>query len=202
MFITITPAFGSLYTFYLKDELKFSNIDFANISAFASILYVIGLLFYYTKLKEIKPAKLFISLIIIAWIFNCSFFLVVLEIIQNWGLNVKYFCILTMGIGSMFNELNFMPIIAIWCAICPANLEAVSITIITGLFNMSGILSEYVGGFLIWIIKFDKAEYSKLWIPLLIENGYLLFIFLFLICIEFPDPRGKKIFLIIIFRCN
>jgi hypothetical protein len=95
-----------------------------------------------------------------------------------------------MGIGSMFNELYFMPIVAIWCGICPKNLEAVSITIITGIFNMSGILSEYIGGLLIWIIKFDKQDYTKLWIPLTIENGYLLVVFFFLLCIDFPDPRG------------
>lgn len=190
VFASITPDFGTLYTFYLKDELHFSNVDLANISALASILYVAGLLLYYFKLKNLEPSKLFISLNVIAWAFNCSFFLVFLKVIQSMGLNVKFFCILTIGIGSMFTELYFMPIVAIWCGICPKNLEALSITFITGLFNMSNMLAEYIGALLIWIIGFDKSDYSKLWIPLLIENGYLLFILFFLIFIEFPDPRG------------
>jgi hypothetical protein len=194
IFITLTPDFGPLYTFYLKDELKFTNIDFANISAVTSILYVVGLLFYYLKLQEVSPSKLFISLNIVSWLFNVTFFLVVLELVQSWGLNVKLFCLVTMGVGSMFVELYFMPVVAIWCSICPRNLEALSITIITGIFNMSGILGEYIGGFLIWLINFDKKDYSQLWIPLTIENGYILFILCFLICVKFPDPRGNNFF--------
>lgn len=193
IFITLTPDFGALYTFYLKDQLKFTNIDFANISAVTSIMYVVGLVVYYLKLQEVSPSKLFISLNIISWIFNLSFFLVVLNVVQSWGMNVKVFCLVTMGVGSMFVELYFMPIVAIWCGICPKNLEALSITIITGLFNLCGILGEYLGGFLIYVISFDKADYSKLWIPLTIENGYLLVILLFLLCVDFPDPRGKNI---------
>lgn len=191
LFLCISPDFGALYTFYLKDEQNFTNIDFANISAVASILYVIALVFYYWKLKKVSPSKLFIGLNIISWIFNCSFFLVVLNLVESWGMNVKYFCIVTMGLGGMFTELYMMPILAIWCGICPKNLEALSITIITGFINFSVISSEYLGGFLIWLIKFDKTNYSKLWIPLSIENAYLLVILFFLIFVKFPDPRSS-----------
>lgn len=194
LFICITPDFGALYTFYLRDELKFTKIDFANIATCFAVLYVIGLMVYYVKLKSVSPSRLFIGLNIISWLFNCSFFLVVLGVVESWGINVKFFCMLTMGLGGMLTELYFMPVMAIWCSICPKNLEALSITIITGFINLSNILSEYVGGFLIWLLKFDKRTYSRLWVPLTIENVYMLIVLIFLIFVDFPDPRSKFFF--------
>lgn len=41
-----------------------------------------------------------------------------------------------------------MPILTIWCAICPKNLEATSITLFTGLSNLSFSFSSYFGSLL------------------------------------------------------
>lgn len=38
-----------------------------------------------------------------------------------------------------------MPLITLWCSICPDNLEATSITLFTGLINLSTSLSSYFG---------------------------------------------------------
>jgi len=45
-----------------------------------------------------------------------------------------------------------MPLIAIWCHVCPDNLEATSITLFTGLMNLSGNASNYFGSFILYIL--------------------------------------------------
>jgi hypothetical protein len=186
--INLTPNFDALMTFYMTDYLKFSTEDLANFSAFATSCYIIGLILYYYKLKDVNPKNFYISTNFILWIINISFLLVVLGYLEEWGYNVKLFCLLTNGVLSFVGELNFMPILAIWCALCPKNLEGTSITLFTGLLNLSANASLYFGSFLMWLIDIHKNDYDRMWEPVVIQNGYLLIMIIAISFIDFPDP--------------
>lgn len=64
--------------------------------------------------------------------------------------------------------MNFMPLLAIWCAICPKNLEATSITLFTGLINLAGSFSCYFGSLIQVIIGVNEKNLEEIWIPLII----------------------------------
>lgn len=191
--INLTPNFDALMTFYMTDYLKFSTEDLANFSAFATTCYIIGLVLYYYKLKDVNPKNFYISTNFILWIINISFLLVVLGYLEEWGYNVKIFCLLTNGVLSFVGELNFMPILAIWCALCPKNLEGTSITLFTGLLNLSANASLYFGSFLMWLIDIHKNDYDRMWEPVVIQNGYLLIMIIAISFIDFPDPSKQPV---------
>lgn len=186
--INLTPNFDALYTFYMTDFLKFSTEDLANFSAFATFCYIIGLLVYYYFMKNVNPQNFYITTNFILWFINLSFLLVVLNYLTSWGVNIKMFCLLSQGAGTLIGELNFMPILAIWCALCPNNLEGTSITLFTGLLNLSGNASLYFGSFLIWLMDIHKEDYDRMWIPVVVQNSYLLIMIVAILFIKFPDP--------------
>jgi len=190
--INLTPNFDSLYTFYMTDYLKFSTEDLANFSAFATCCYIIGLVLYYYKLQNINPKNFYISTNFVLWVINLTFLLVVLEILQSWGVNVKMFCLLTQGASTFVAELNFMPILAIWCALCPKNLEGTSITLFTGLLNLSNNSALYFGSFLMWMINITETDYHRMWEPVVIQQVYLLVMIIGILFIEFPDPTKNQ----------
>lgn len=190
--INMTPNFDALYTFYLKDYLKFTPEDIANCSATATICYIIGLLLYYYKLKNVNPKIFYVGTNFLLWFVNVSFLLVVLHYIEQWGMSNKVFCLLNWGIYSLVSELNFMPILAIWCSLCPKNLEATSITLFTGLLNLSNNLSNYFGAFLIWMLDYREGNYDRMYHLLLIQNAYLLLAIIGISFVEFPDPRDDR----------
>ena len=190
--INLTPNFDSLYTFYMTDYLKFSTSDLANFSAFATCCYIIGLVLYYYKLQEVNPKNFYITTNFVLWVINLSFLFVVLELLQNWGINIKLFCLLSQGAGTFVAELNFMPILAIWCALCPKNLEGTSITLFTGLINLSSNSSLYFGSFLMWLIDITETDYHRMWEPVVIQQAYLLIMIVGILFIEFPDPSKVK----------
>ena len=193
VFILIAPNFDFLYTFYMKDKLKFTDTDLANISSFGEILYTLSLVLYYTKLKHMSPDCLFLCLNVLSWLFSLSFLLVITGTVERLGWNVKYFCLFTNGFNLMFRELYLMPILAIWCGISPKNLEGVSVTLITGIYNMAHVLGKYLGAFFIWCFLFDKENYSDLWMPVVIDNGYLVVVLFLLLFVPFPDPRDDQV---------
>ena len=61
-----------------------------------------------------------------------------------------------------------MPILTIWCALCPDNLEATSITLFSGLINFSSNLSNYFGSFFIWLLGMNDKDFDRLWILIVI----------------------------------
>ena len=186
--INMTPNFDMLVTFYMTDYLKFTTEDLANFAALGTVCYITALILYSFYFQNLKPRKFYIVTNFLLWFINLSFLLVVLGVLDRLGISNKIFCLFSVGFGSFVAELNFMPILAIWCAICPDDLEATSITLFTGLLNLSYNLSNYFGSFLIWCLDIHKNNFNKLWVPIVIQNSYLFIMICAIIFIEFPIP--------------
>lgn len=190
--INMTPNFDTLINFYLTDHLHFTSTDLANFGSFATLCYILGLILYSQYFKDIQPKKFYISTNFLLWICNISFLLVALKVLDAYNIDNKLFCLLSQGATSLIAEINFMPLLAIWCTICPVNLEATSITLFTGFINLSNNLSNYLGSFLIWMLSIHKTSYDDIWKAVVIQNGYLLVMMLAVVFVEFPDVGNDE----------
>lgn len=79
----------------MTDVLNFNSKELANFNTFGTIFYIMGLLMYSYYFRHIEPKKFFLVTNFILWIINCSFMLVVLKILDYYGIDVKLFCYLT-----------------------------------------------------------------------------------------------------------
>lgn len=111
---------------------------------------------------------------------------------EKFGISPKTFCFLNQGVQSFIAEINFMPIIAIWCTISPDNLEATSITLFTGMINFSFNLSNYFGSAILWFLQIDEKQFDDLWIPMTIQNIYLLIMTIAIVFVDFPNVKKIK----------
>ena len=85
-----------------------------------------------------------------------------------------------------------MPLISIWCAMCPDNLEATSITFFTGLMNFSYNISNYFGASILYTLSINKEDFDKVWIPYTIQNVYLLIMTIAIVFVRFPAIAEKQ----------
>lgn len=189
--LNMTPSFDSMITFYMTDYLKFTSTDLANFNSIGTIFYVVGLLMYSFYFRKLNPKKFFLITNFILWIINVSFMTVLFHILQKYNISDKFFCFLNQGVQSFIAEINFMPIIAIWCQISPDNLEATSITLFTGLMNLSYNLSNYIGSGILWILNMNEKSLERLWLPLTIQNVYLLVMTVAIVFVQFPKVNQK-----------
>jgi Na+/melibiose symporter-like transporter len=192
--ISAAPSFDVLATFYLIDILNFTTSDLANLATFTTVCYLIGLICYTFLFKKVDPKRFYLSTNFVHLAIRSLFLLVIFKIIANLGLNEKFFCLLNFGASSFIAELNFMPILAIWCNVCPKNLEATAITLLTGILNLALGVSEYVGAFLCWVLGINKTNVEKIWLPLIIQCAYLLVGITAVLFVHFPsgDPNRKE----------
>ena len=183
------PSFDVLYTFYMTDYLKLTTEDLSDCAAFATVCYITGLLAYSYYFSRMEPYRFYVATNFGYWCVNLSFMMVVWGKVEEWGLSNKLFCMLNFGACSLIGELNYMPVIAVWCAVCPKNLEATSITLFTGLINLSWNVGNYFGSFLMWALEIHKDSFDKVWIVVMLQTVYLLAVVIGLLFVKFPSTR-------------
>ncbi len=81
--------------------------------------------------------------------------LVVLGLSTKMNLDPKLICIISQSLMSFMGELNSLPLFALWCAFSPSGLEATSITLFTGLMNLTSNMSNYTGYL---VLKFTGVD--------------------------------------------
>ncbi len=123
---------------------------------------------------------------------NIVFMLVVLGYSELWNMDPKIISIVSQSFMSFVGELNSLPLFAIWCAYSPQGLEATSITLFTGLMNLTANMSNYSGYLVLKMTNVDRENQEHIAKPLWIQNGYLMFISFLYLFIKFPQ-RSKKI---------
>lgn len=191
--LNLTPSFDVMTTFYFLDYLKFSNEDLADFATFGSFCYIVGLISYSYYFYTFDPKCFYIGTNFAFWGINSSLLLVVFGQIRAWGFSEKLFCLANSGISTVIGEINFMPIIAIWCEIIPKNLEATSITLMTGIVNFCAGLSAYLGVFIMAVAQITEKDFSKFWILLVVQNVYLIVMTIAVTFSNFPKYKGREI---------
>jgi MFS family permease len=190
--INFTPDLEVLYIFYMTDHLGFTKTDLANFMAAGTLFYLSGLIFYQSKLQSVKPKIVFVISNTIFWLINLSFLLVVLEVVQSWGINLKLFCMLTLGAMNFLSKTNILPILAVMCLVCPPGLEATTVTFYTALLKISYYCSLNMGAILMNVFEVTKADYSKFWQLLVVQNSYIFIVLVLIIFISIPNIDRKE----------
>lgn len=191
--INMQPNFDSLITFYFTDHLKFTTEDLANFATFGTSCYILGLVAYSYYFKKLDPKKFYIGTNFLLWLINLSFMMVVYGVTERMGIDNRYFCLFNQGFFSFVAELNFMPLLAIWCNLCPPSLEATSITLFTGLINLSSNLSNYLGALFMYLFSLKSGHYEQIGKAVIIQNIYLFVLIVTITFVPFPvPPQAKK----------
>ncbi len=190
--INITPSFESLIQAYLLEKLQLSFKDISVIHTCANTFFLLALFIYQRYLKHINPQTLYTITNFFLWIVNISFLLVIFGQVQKLFSNMKLFCIFFQGIDSLIAELNFLPLMSVWYKLCPDNLEATSISVFTGLINFSNNVSNYMGSLVLWFTDVSQKNIEQIYIPIIIQNVYLMSVITMVLFIEFPTKESLE----------
>lgn len=72
---------------------------------------------------------------------------------SKFNIDNKMLVYIGSGISSMVNQINFFPLLAIVCYVCPKNVEATTITFFTAMINFSSNISGYFGSFVMYLLN-------------------------------------------------
>lgn len=141
----LLPQFDSIINFYLLQKLHFSVRVLSYFQGIAQIFYVIVLALYFKYMKRVSAHKILLSATTFNWLVNACLTMVVLGKFNGIPFANQFFCTFSTGTHIIVSELTFIPLLGIWCDLCPDNLEATTVTLFTGLHNLISSLSGVLG---------------------------------------------------------
>lgn len=189
--VNLTPNLDILYTFYLTDSLNFSGKDLGNLMTIGMVFYVFGLALYTKVFRKTNPKVFYLALLCVLFIVNASFLLIVTGVAQGIGLNQRHLSMAMFGVHQFLVELNTMPIVTIWCAICPQGLEATSIALLTGINNLGVNFAKFHGSFAAWLLGAGKNSSANIWRVTVYQGLYMAVMLVFVFKMTFPDIKTE-----------
>ena len=83
--------------------------------------------------------------------FNLVNLLLLFKVNQQYGVPDFAFALVTNSFATFLIEINFLPVLAFCCRVCPKNLEATTYAVFTALFNAGAYFSGLLGSALVYI---------------------------------------------------
>lgn len=157
LLISIAPNYGTFYTYYLTDKLKYTPTDFTWLNMSASISFLAGVLsfrFYFRKF-HIKR-----TLVIAVWI---SVLFRIPQLLVVTGIYQKFWLVLCDGIIESYSfQLIIMPLIVYTAKRCNDGCEGSLFALMMSVSNLSGIIGDQLGAFIAHMLNVTEKDFTNL----------------------------------------
>lgn len=186
MLILSTPAYDQLMNYFYTESLKFSPELMGHIVFVGALAYLLGIISMNTLFRGI-PFK---SFYITTTFFSAATSFFTLVLVKRWnvllGIGDIFFCISSNALTSFICELNFLPILAFSCRLCPQGLEGTTYAVFTALFNLVYYISTQFGTVLIVVFGVTRHDFSNLGLLIVIQLIYNFGFAVLILFVTFP----------------
>ncbi|KAG1364400.1 General alpha-glucoside permease [Cocos nucifera] len=135
-----------------------------------SVGSLLGVLLYQNVLKDYPFRGL------LFWSQLLSSLSGMLDLILVFRLNLKvgmpdfFFVVIDDCVSQMVGQLKWMPLLVLSSKLCPLGIEGTFFALLMSIENAGVLTSSWAGGLLLHMLKVTRAEFSNLWVAVLIRN--------------------------------
>jgi MFS family permease len=143
-----SPSFSTPLFFYMRDELKLSEVLLGTLTSMVNVGAVVGSIMFAKWFDKVNQKKLFIWLILLNTANTFLFYYVL-------GAASAFVIFFINGVLSILAIIASMRLIV---EVCPRGIEATTFSLVTGISNLgSGVVAVYVGGVLYDLIGYKSV---------------------------------------------
>ena len=188
-FANLCPCFVDLYRYYYDDYLKFSKFQIGIVDSMESAGIMLSSWVYYKYCKKSNLIRVFVLTLL--FLFSAKLFLIPGIIDGVIGSrNGRFGMVSFQNLNQYFFwEFNLNPLFTLWLKECPDHFVATSITVLIGLVNFYYLLATGLASLIVWLLGFGKKNYSKIWVPVLIENSFLILALIVVVLVGLLKPE-------------
>jgi Na+/melibiose symporter-like transporter len=186
----LTPNIDLIVAGYATQQFNFSNKNLGNTFNFGIFFYLFGLFLYAKVFRKTQPKAFYALLLLMYFAVNLSFFVVVSESLGTLGIKKVDFMTVFGGAQSFISSLMILPVITVWCGVCPNGLEATSISFLTGISNFCVGISGFHGSFAAWALGITDNNSHSLWKPVFYQSVFLMVVTAGFWAVRFPKPTN------------
>lgn len=162
--VNMMPSSGFTFSYFLRDELKFSDFLMAAISIVGVFASLFGLSIYFVFLKTVPIRKLIRSSITSGVLLTFIPMILVTRVNIKLSLPDELFALGDDVIGGFITQLIAMPLMITMAAECPDKQEGLFYSGMLALSNFGGAVSIGIGAVLTHLLHITKKHYENMWI--------------------------------------
>lgn len=151
MLVLFCPNLAPTFNYYYTDVMRLDSRQMGTLSFVSSFAYLSGILAVNTVFRSFKFKKFYVSTNFVSAMFNLVNLLLLFKVNQQYGVPDFAFALVTNSFATFLIEINFLPVLAFCCRVCPKNLEATTYAVFTALFNAGAYFSGLLGSALVYI---------------------------------------------------
>lgn len=174
LLLIMTPSYGSAFSYYFTEFLKFDAVLMGQIAFLSSLAYLFGIFMVNSVFAGVSFKNFYSTTTIISALLNALSLVLLFRVNVKLGISDEFFCMSNSALGAFISELNFLPVLAFTCRLCPVGLEGTTYAVFTAIMNLAWYMSTLLGSILIWAFGVTKHDFSKLWILVVIQVVYIL----------------------------
>jgi Na+/melibiose symporter-like transporter len=157
LMITVAPNYTTCYTYFLKQELGYTPVDFTYLNLSSSISFLLGIITYRAYFIRYDMKRLLLTAVILATMCRIAQLLIV------WKVSSSFALILMDGIADSFcGQLIIMPLIIYTAQQCKAGVEGALFALMMSISNISSVLGDELGAFVAYLFNVSEDNFDNL----------------------------------------
>lgn len=193
LLLIMNPNISSAFNYYLTEKLHFDPNLMGRISFLSSIAYIIGILMMNTVLAGADFKSFYAVTTLFTAAMSSTSLILIYRLNIKYGISDQFFCLSNSALTTFISELNFLPILAFTCRLCPKGLEGSTYAVFTAIMNFAYNFSLLFGSLLIWAYHVTKSDFTNLWKLVVIQVSYSLFFGIIIFFLKFPDNGQETV---------
>lgn len=161
--ICVTPGYGSVFSYYLEEELRFNQVDFTILSITGYISSMLGTAIYKRYLTEIPFRKLFLGTLIVAWLLKWSHMILIRRWNQCWGVPDVVVAAADSVVLTLVGRCILLPMVVLGARVCPEGVEGSLYALLMSITNFGDVVDNEWGAALAGAVGVERGHFDNLW---------------------------------------
>lgn len=164
--ITVTPGYGTVFSYYLEEELQFTAYDFTVMSVTGYMASIAGTAIYKKYLTKVAFRPLFVGTLIVAWTLKWSHMLLIKRI--NFGISNTIIATADSIVLTLVGRCILLPMVVLGARVCPDGVEGSLYATLMSITNFGNVVDSEWGAALAGAVGVERGNFQHLWILVVI----------------------------------
>lgn len=164
--ISVTPGYGTVFSYYLEEELHFTPYDFTIMAVTGYLASIAGTAVYKRYLTNVPFRPLFVGTLVLAWCLKWSHMILVQKI--NLGVSNTIVATADSIVLTLVGRCILLPMVVLGAKVCPSGVEGSLYATLMSITNFGNVVDSEWGAALAGAVGVERGHFEKLWILLVL----------------------------------
>jgi folate/biopterin transporter len=165
-----TPTADAAFFFFTTNELGFQPEFLGRVRLVTSVASLLGIWMFQRFFKAVPFRVFFGWTTVISALLGMTMLLLVTHTNRAIGIDDHWFSLGDSLVLTVMGQIAYMPVLVLAARLCPSGVEATLFALLMSVTNLAGLLSYGLGALLMQVLGITEANFSQLWLLVVITN--------------------------------